>query len=186
MKEFPKHPSTEKPKIPKLARLITKLCILIAILVQFIKSKTSLISTLPPKLYIHKDDRLAFDTSTLVNSSMSVTQIYPSPTISQDSAELKVHDFTFRQDMSAAYNCIKTLSIYALEFVFICHSHAHIEKKFYQGDNWVNGNGKTAPEFLHAPTMIVLQRLRPNQESKTLTNRDGQLKVSGVEFFIDL
>jgi hypothetical protein len=116
---------------------------------------------------------------------MATTQMYPSPTISRDLAEHKVHDFTFSSINSAATTCIKTISKKALEFAFICKSRAHVVKSLGMGDNWVNGDGKVPP-FISAPTMIVIQQLRTNTETPSVSGRDGVLKIYRQEHFIDL
>lgn len=161
---------TEFKKLISNLKMFTMLNLVLVInfIIHFVESKTSLISKFPPKLYIYEGDKLAFQTSNLVNSSMASTQMYPSPTIQKDKAEHKVHDFMFLMTHSAAHNCIKTVSSNALEFAFICHSRAHVFKKLDQGDNWINGDNIPAP-FIHAPTMIVLQRLRTRKTQCKIT-----------------
>ena len=92
------------------------------LIIQRVITKTSLIADFPAEFYVYHQDRLAFQTSSLLNSSMSVTQVYPTPLISRETSEEKVHDFTFNDNLSGAESCNKVKSSIPLEFIFICKS----------------------------------------------------------------
>jgi dephospho-CoA kinase len=64
------------------------------------------------------------------------------------------------------------------------------------GDNWINGKHMTPVPFIYAPTTIVIQRLRTNNQIsklniesnllESMTDRDKYLRLQTSEFYIEL
>lgn len=100
------------------------------LIINFVKSQTSLITNFPEELYISVEDKLSLKMSEIVNSTMAVTQTHPRPLVSQESPEERIHEFRFNPQLSGGYSCLKAIQKSSLEFAFVCRSQAHVEKQY--------------------------------------------------------